>query len=191
MFSQGGADPDSDDDIPTLFEDDSSGDDEPLPKRRSQTMHNQGNLPIRTSHFWFPVYLEPRLVRNTRINSAAARRHNATAERRRDWKYSGSHPDDSTREGESSGSNPDDSKQEGDSKKSSEDKSDSDKDDDDVQSIFMTTAAASIFAKEPTFLDSCASRELLIVRNSNVIDDIDSTVGVINLTKRRDHQGSV
>ena len=64
----------------------------------------------------------------------------------------------------------------GDSQQSSED--------DDVQSIFMTTAAASISAKETIFLDSCASRGLLIVNNSNILDDMDSTVGVINLTKK-------
>jgi hypothetical protein len=48
----------------------------------------------------------------------------------------------------------------------------------------MTTAAASISAKEIIFLDSCASKGLLIVNNSNVLDGMDSTVGVINLTKK-------
>jgi hypothetical protein len=53
-----------------------------------------------------------------------------------------------------------------------------------IDTIFMTSAAASTSAKETIFLDSCASKGLLIVNNSNILDDMDSTVGVINLTKK-------
>jgi len=170
MISQGAADSDDDDEPPPLVQDDSSDDDddEPRPKRRHQDRPTQGNFPSRSSYIQFPLYIEPPLVRNTRIYNAAAIQPGATVDRRRDWEFTG--PD------------PDDSKPDGDSQQSSEDMSSSG--DDEVQSIFMTSAAASISAKETIFLDSCASRGLLIVNNSNILDDMDSIVGVINLTKK-------
>jgi hypothetical protein len=61
------------------IDDDSSDDDEPLPKRKNQDRPTQSNLPNRTSYIQFPLYIEPPLVRNTRIYNQAARLPDASA----------------------------------------------------------------------------------------------------------------
>ena len=57
-------------------------------------------------------------------------------------------------------------------------------DDDDVQSIFMTSGQATNLMKQRIFLDSCASTGLLIVRDSNFLDVMETAAGRINLTKK-------
>jgi hypothetical protein len=168
MISAGGAESDSEDDMPSMVRDDSDSDnddDDPTPIRMSMTRNHQGNLPVRNGYYQFPLYQETPLDRRTRIFNEEQRARDDVAASESSTMVNGSTPDD-----------PD-----GDSKMSSEDKSDSE---DDVQSIFMTIAAASTAAKETIYLDSCASKGLLIVRDSNVLDDMDSTIGVINLTKK-------
>jgi hypothetical protein len=61
---------------------------------------------------------------------------------------------------------------------------DSDEEEDDLQSIFMTTAQAEATTAQRIFLDSCASTGLFIVRDANALDQMDTAPGTINLTKK-------
>ena len=48
----------------------------------------------------------------------------------------------------------------------------------------MTTAQTEATTAQRLFLDSCASTGLLIVRNANTLDQMDTAPGTINLTKK-------
>jgi hypothetical protein len=61
---------------------------------------------------------------------------------------------------------------------------DSDDEEHDLQSVFMTSAQAIASSTQRIFLDSCASTGLLIIRNANILDHMDTAAGTINLTKK-------
>jgi hypothetical protein len=57
-------------------------------------------------------------------------------------------------------------------------------DNDEVQSVFMTQGQATNIIQQRIFLDSCASTGLLIVKESNFLDHMETSVGHISLTRR-------